>query len=59
MAILNYFCEGCTKVGVCSWNQVIDRFSEEKKKPLGVTIEIKTCDEYESVIGESDSESEE
>lgn len=48
--INNYFCDGCTKVGVCSWNKVLEKINK-----IGVTIEIKTCEEYESVEGESDS----
>ena len=49
MSIENYFCKDCTKYCVCTRVKIIEKFSEEAKKPLGIDISLITCDEYELV----------
>ncbi len=47
--ILNYdlLCEVCKKLTVCDWRKKIDAFDEEKKNPIGVTIELQDCEEFD------------
>ncbi len=47
LMIENYICLNCKKFTICKWVNVIDKFDEEKKNPVGVTIEIKNCVEFE------------
>ena len=49
MGVKNYICENCDKSGVCKWADIIDKFSEEKKNPVGVTISIVECDEEKHI----------
>lgn len=49
MAIQNNICEKCKKVVVCERIKVISKFHEDAKRPMGVDIQILSCDEYEHV----------
>ena len=39
----NYICENCDKVAVCKIVDVLDKFQDYAKKPLGVNITIESC----------------
>ena len=52
--INNYFCPDCNKYSVCAWVSAIEKFSEDKKKRIGVTVNIETCEEYEKVKDEDE-----
>ena len=47
MAIVNHKCLECEKNQVCKWADLIEKFSEDKKNPVGVEIEIKNCIEFQ------------
>lgn len=51
--ISNYLCEKCDHREVCKIMDIISKFHEDAKKPLGVNITMDRCDNYEK---ESDSE---
>lgn len=45
--IRNWKCEHCSKESVCKIADIIAKFSEDAKKPLGVDIEMERCINYE------------
>jgi len=45
--INNNICETCDKVAVCKIYDLLYKFSDEAKKPLGVNITIDRCLNYE------------
>lgn len=47
--IKDFICKDCTKYYVCNRVKVISKFDIEAKKPMGVDIQLLTCDEYEVV----------
>ena len=51
--ISNYLCEKCGHKEVCKVMDIISKFDEDAKKPLGVNITIDQCSNFEK---ESDSE---
>jgi len=53
--INNYLCEKCDHREVCKIMDIISKFHEDAKKPLGVNITMDRCDNYEL---ESDSDNE-
>lgn len=42
----NYICENCDKSAVCKIVDILDKFSDDAKKPLGVNIAIESCENY-------------
>lgn len=49
MAILNNICENCDHSGICKVEDKIVVFSEDAKKPLGVDVEIKECQNFKEI----------
>jgi hypothetical protein len=47
MAINNYVCPNCNKYIVCSRKDILEKFSEDAKKDLGIDITMESCDEYQ------------
>ena len=47
MAIKNYMCRGCNHMYVCKIADQIAKFSSEAKKPLGVSLQLLQCQEYD------------
>ena len=47
MAIKNFQCQSCGKTTVCKIYDIIAKFSEEAKKPLGVDLQLLSCENYE------------
>lgn len=41
--IKNNMCEECTKSTVCKIKDILDKFSEDSKKDLGVDITMDAC----------------
>lgn len=54
--INNYKCEHCDKSAVCKIADIIAKFSEEAKNPLGVDITIERCLNYQSEDGEDEED---
>jgi len=50
--INNYICENCTHFSVCKVVDKLKPFDEDAKKPLGVSIEIQECENYQDINGE-------
>ena len=46
--INNFICEHCDKAAVCKVKDILEKFSEGAKKPLGVNITIDRCYNYAS-----------
>lgn len=46
--IRNYMCEHCDKAAVCKIADIIAKFSEDTRTPLGVDIAIERCVNYQS-----------
>lgn len=44
--INNHICIGCDKYEVCKIADIIAKFSDDAKKPLGVDITIDNCANY-------------
>jgi len=44
--INNYICDTCDKQAVCKSHDVLHKFHEDNKKPLGVEITIDKCFHY-------------
>lgn len=44
---MNYKCLDCNKYGVCKWHDKLKPFTEDVKTPVGVEIEIITCEEFD------------
>ena len=44
--ITNFFCETCDKNAVCKVTDILCKFHEDSKKPLGVNITIDQCANY-------------
>ncbi len=51
--IKNFICMECKKFAVCKWMGHIDRFNQEKKDPVGVTITVNECEEFEKLGGDA------
>lgn len=55
--VLNNICEKCDKAAVCKIINILAKFYDDAKKPLGVDITIDKCShcavDSESDIGES------
>lgn len=49
MAIENNICLECNHESLCKIQDKLIVFDENAKKPLGVDIEIKACDNFEEV----------
>lgn len=47
--INNHICVGCDKYEVCKIADIIAKFSDDAKKPLGVDITINSCENFSSV----------
>lgn len=47
MLINNNMCKTCSKNFVCKIRDILDKFDEESKKPLGVDITIDSCSNFE------------
>ena len=45
--ISNYLCEKCGHAEVCKIMDILAKFDEDAKKPLGVNITMDRCDNYE------------
>ena len=41
--INNYMCEQCDKAAVCKIMDILAKFSDDAKKPLGVDISMDSC----------------
>lgn len=52
--INNYKCEHCDKAAVCKIADIIAKFSEDAKKPMGVDITMERCINYEPDDPEED-----
>ena len=53
-------CKKCCKAAVCKIYDILDKFDDSVKKPLGVEITMNTCsnsdiDENENTDGEDES----
>lgn len=46
--IKNHLCENCDKAAVCKIADIIAKFSDEAKNPLGVDITMDRCLNYQS-----------
>jgi hypothetical protein len=46
--INNYLCEKCGHAEVCKIMDILAKFHEDAKKPLGVNITMDQCSNYES-----------
>lgn len=51
--INNFICMECKKFHVCKWMSLVDKFSKDKKDPVGITITIDACDEFEKLGGDA------
>lgn len=49
MPIVNYQCDNCNNLYICKWTDLLNKFSEDAKRPIGVTIEVKHCKEFKEV----------
>jgi hypothetical protein len=45
----NYICSQCIHALVCKKREVIDKFQDECKKPLNVSITIDSCEDFEDI----------
>lgn len=45
--IQNYLCRTCDKKAVCKIADILLKFDEDAKKPLGVNLTINKCLNYE------------
>jgi hypothetical protein len=45
----NYICESCSHCLVCKQKELVDKFQEDAKKPLGISITINNCENFEKV----------
>ena len=45
--INNYMCEKCDKAAVCKIMDVLAKFADDAKKPLGVDISMESCLNFE------------
>lgn len=50
--INNYLCESCKKSEVCRIKDILSKFSEDAKKPLGVDITMDQCANFEDESSE-------
>ena len=44
--INNFLCEYCDKNAVCKVMDILSKFGEEARKPLGVNITMDSCANY-------------
>lgn len=42
----NFMCENCDKAAVCKIINILEKFSDDAKSPLGVDITIESCENY-------------
>ena len=49
--ISNFLCETCSKVSVCKVMDILVKFHEDAKKPLGVSITMNQCTHYDEDPG--------
>ena len=49
MPLINNICEDCKRLDIWKWADKVSQFKAESKKPIGVTIEIKDCDEKDLI----------
>ena len=45
--INNYLCEKCVKFPVCKIADILFKFHEDNKKPLGVAITMDRCSHFD------------
>ena len=45
--IKNNLCENCVHTSMCKYKDLVQKFSEDAKKPMGIDIEILQCSSYE------------
>lgn len=50
--LLNNICEKCTKAEVCKNKDILYKFDESAKKPLGIDITIEDCENADLVSGD-------
>lgn len=46
--INNFMCDTCDKAAVCKVLDILYKFSDDVKKPLGVDITIDSCSNYDA-----------
>lgn len=46
MAIQNYVCPNCDRVGVCKHTEKIVKFADSVKTPMGIDITLDNCENY-------------
>ena len=56
--INNNYCEHCNHAEVCKIMDILNKFHEDAKKPLGVNITMDQCSNYESDSNEKVGEDE-
>lgn len=52
--ITNFICENCDKSAVCKVLDILSKFKDTVKNPLGVDITIDDCDNYCADIEEDE-----
>ena len=54
--ITNFMCEHCDKVSVCKIYDILRKFDEDAKVPLGVDITINQCSNFDEDSDGDDDE---
>lgn len=54
--IQNHKCEHCDKAAVCKIADIIAKFSEDAKNPLGVDITMNRCLNYQAEDGDEEDD---
>ena len=54
--ITNFMCEHCDKVSVCKIYDILRKFDEYAKVPLGVDITINQCSNFDEDSEDEDDE---
>lgn len=54
--IQNHKCEHCDKAAVCKIADIIAKFSEDVKNPLGVDITMNRCLNYQAEDGDEEDD---
>lgn len=44
--IFNHICVNCQSAGVCKIADILNKFDEEAKRPLGVDIAMESCEHF-------------